>query len=141
MSPHHPQLLYNRAHALRQLGRPTEALASIEQAVASNNGDPEIQYERGLIQLTLGEFGAGWSRYEWRWQTREFASQRRDFLSPLWLGREPLSGKTIVLHAEQGFGDTFQFSRYLPLVGGLGAHVVLEVPPELKTLMAGTAQT
>jgi tetratricopeptide (TPR) repeat protein len=137
ISPRHPQLLHNRAHALRQLGRPTEALTTIAKAIDLGGADPEILYERALIQLTLGGFGAGWNSYEWRWQTREFAAQRRGFLQPLWLGEEPMTGKTILLHAEQGFGDTIQFARYLPLVAGLGAHVILEVQRELKTLMAG----
>jgi tetratricopeptide (TPR) repeat protein len=137
ISPRHPQLLHNRAHALRQLGRPTEALATIAKAIDLGATDPEILYERGLIQLTLGEFNAGWNSYERRWQTREFAAQRRDFSQPLWRGEEPLTGKTILLHAEQGFGDTIQFARYLPLVAGSGAHVILEVQRELKTLMVG----
>jgi tetratricopeptide (TPR) repeat protein len=137
ISPHHPRLLHNRAHALRQSGRPTEALATITTAIGSGGADPEILYEHALIQLTLGAFRAGWSSYESRWQTREFAPQRRDFLQPLWLGEEPLSGKTILLHAEQGFGDTVQFARYLSVVANLGARVILEVQAELKTLMLG----
>ena len=137
ISPRHPQLLHNRAHALRQLGRPTKALATIAKAIDLGAADPEILYERGLIQLTLGEFSAGWKSYEWRWQTREFAAQRRGFSQPLWRGEEALTGKTILLHAEQGFGDTIQFARYLPLVASSGAHVILEVQRELKTLMAG----
>jgi tetratricopeptide (TPR) repeat protein len=137
ISPHHPRLLHNRAHALRQLGRPTEALTTITTAIDSGGADPEIRYEQALIQLTLGAFRAGWAGYEWRWQTREFAPQRRDFRQPLWLGEQPLLGKTILLHAEQGFGDTIQFARYLSVVAGLGARVILEVQAELNTLMRG----
>ena len=137
IAPRHPQLLHNRAHALRQLGRPTEALATIAKAIEAGAADPEIRYERGLIELTLGRFDTGWNCYQSRWQTREFAAQRRDFSQPLWLGEEPPTGKTILLHAEQGFGDTIQFGRYVPLVAALGAHVILEVQRELKTLMSG----
>jgi tetratricopeptide (TPR) repeat protein len=137
ISPEHPRLLHNRAHALRQSGRPTEALATITTAMGCGGADPEILYEHALIELTLGAFGAGWRSYEWRWQTREFAPQRRDFRQPLWLGEQPLSGKTLLLHAEQGFGDTIQFARYLSVVANLGARVVLEVPAELRTLMRG----
>ena len=60
---------------------------------------------------------------------------KRNFVEPLWLGAEDLVGKTILLHAEQGFGDTLQFCRYVPLVADLGARVVLEVPTELHELM------
>jgi tetratricopeptide (TPR) repeat protein len=137
ISPHHPRLLHNRAHALRQSGRPIEALTTITTAIDSGGADPEIRYEHALIQLTLGAFRAGWTAYEWRWQTREFAPQRRDFSQPLWLGEESLSGRTVLLHAEQGFGDTIQFARYLSVVASLGARIVLEVQAELKTLMLG----
>jgi tetratricopeptide (TPR) repeat protein len=137
ISPDHPRLLHNRAHALRQAGRPAEALTTITTAMDSGGADPEIRYEHALIQLTLGAFRAGWGSYEWRWQTREFAPQRRDFRQPLWLGEEPLAGKTILLHAEQGFGDTIQFARYLSVVANLDARVILEVQAELHTLMRG----
>ena len=62
---------------------------------------------------------------------------RRGYGKPLWLGEYPLGRKTILLHAEQGLGDTIQFARYAPLVARGGATVVLEVQPELKTLLAG----
>src|SRR5262249_51226211 len=60
----------------------------------------------------------------------------RDFQSPLWLGAEPLQGRTILLHSEQGLGDTLQFCRYAKQVAALGANVVLEVPPSLQPLLA-----
>ena len=60
---------------------------------------------------------------------------KRHFVQPLWLGAEDIAGKTILLHAEQGFGDTLQFCRYVPLVAELGARVILEVPTALHELM------
>jgi tetratricopeptide (TPR) repeat protein len=137
ITPHQRQLLHNRAHALRALGRPAEALTTIAQAITIDGRDPELLFERGLIELTLGAFRTGWNSYEWRWQTREFAGQRRHFSQPLWLGAAPLEGKTILLHAEQGFGDTIQFIRYLRPVAGLGARVILELQGELKGLLSG----
>jgi hypothetical protein len=56
---------------------------------------------------------------------------------PLWLGEYPLGHKTILLHAEQGLGDTIQFARYAPMLARAGAKVALEVQPELKDLLAG----
>ena len=72
----------------------------------------------------------------------DFAPWRRGFAAPLWHGDEPLEGRTILLHAEQGFGDAIQLARYVPLVAAKGARVVLEVPPPLKELcgrIAGAA--
>ena len=87
---------------------------------------------RSAISRTAGP------QYEARWNVAQFLPQRRNFGPPLWLGREPLDRKTILLHAEQGFGDTLQFVRYAPLVAQRGATVLLEVQAPLKTLLAAT---
>jgi hypothetical protein len=84
----------------------------------------------------MGEFTAGWKQYEWRWKTGAFTRHRRQFEAPLWLGETAISGKTILLHAEQGFGDTIQFIRYAPLLAGRGAKVICEVQPELQPLLS-----
>ena len=136
LMPEHPQILTNRGHALRRLDRPQEALASLELALEKSPGFPEAHFEAALAHLTLGDFKAGWKAYEWRWKTGAFADKRRAFRQPLWLGDAPLSGKTILLHAEQGFGDTLQFIRYAPLLKDSGARVVCEVQPELVPLLA-----
>src|SRR6201999_1002890 len=65
----------------------------------------------------------------------------RDFPQPLWLGEEDIAGKTILLHSEQGFGDTIQFCRYVPLVAARDARVMLEVEDPLCELMTGLAGT
>ncbi len=134
--PGHPQILTNRGHALRRLDRPLEALADFEAALVKGPEFPEAHFEAAMTRLTLGDFDAGWREYEWRWKTGAFASQRRQFRAPLWLGDAPVSGKTILLHAEQGFGDTIQFIRYAPLLVGRGAKVVCEVQPELQSLLS-----
>jgi hypothetical protein len=86
--------------------------------------------------LTLGDFTRGWKQYEWRWKASAFARQRRSFRQPLWLGHEAVAGETVLLHAEQGFGDTIQFIRYAPLLAERGAVVICEVQPELKPLLS-----
>ena len=134
--PGHPQVLTNRGHALRRLDRPLEALADFEAALGKGPGFPEAHFEAAMTRLTLGDFDAGWKAYEWRWKTGTFASQRRQFRAPLWLGDAPVSGKTLLLHAEQGLGDTIQFIRYAPLLAGRGAKVVCEVQPELRSLLS-----
>jgi Flp pilus assembly protein TadD len=87
--------------------------------------------------LRRGAFAEGWKEHEWRWRWDEFPSPRRGFTQPQW-GGERIEGARILLHAEQGFGDTLQFARYVPQVVGRGAQVVLEVHPELKSLFEGT---
>ena len=134
--PGHASILTNRGHALRRLDRPQEALIDLAAALAKTSDFPEAHFETALARLTLGDFSVGWKEYEWRWKTGAFANQRRAFRQPLWLGGEPLSGKTILLHAEQGFGDTIQFIRYARLVAGLGARVICEVQPELVPLLS-----
>ncbi len=131
------RLLTNRAHALRRLDRPEEALTDLHKAVALDPTHAEAQFELGMVQLTLGDFDHGWAAYERRWATGIFAPHRRDFKSPLWTGEQPVNGRTILLHAEQGLGDTIQFARYAAQVARLGATVILEVQPDLVALMTG----
>jgi hypothetical protein len=133
------QLLTNRAHALRRLDRVPEAVADLRRAVALRPDFAEAHFELGMALLALGDFAAGWSEYEWRWATGAFAPSQRLFASRQWTGTQNLTGKTVLLHAEQGLGDTLQFVRYVPLVADLGATVILEVQPELVALLAKTA--
>jgi tetratricopeptide (TPR) repeat protein len=134
--PKHARLLTNQAIALRRLDRPHEALLGLNRALVSNPDFAEARFVESLVKLTLGDFAAGWNGYESRWGTAAFAPHRRGFTQPRWRGEEPLAGKTILLYAEQGYGDTIQFVRYAPLVAALGARVILEVQPELTRLMA-----
>lgn len=133
------QLLTNRAHAWRRLDRLDEALADLDRALAHDANFAEAAFELALVRLARGDYAEGWRHYERRWQTSAFAVHRRGFKSPLWTGEQRLAGLTILLHAEQGFGDAIQFVRYAPFVAARGAIVVLEVQPELARLMAGIA--
>ena len=94
-----------------------------------------------MALLALGRFKEGWQGYESRWLDPKFCADTRDYPAPLWLGRpgEAVAGRTVLLHAEQGLGDSIQFLRYAPLVRALGARVVLEVQPALLPLVAGLA--
>ncbi len=136
IAPRHARLLTNQAVALRRLDRPHEALLGLNRALSGNPNFGEARFVESLVKLALGDFAAGWSGYESRWATAALAPHRRDFTRPLWLGEEPLAGKTILLYAEQGYGDTIQFVRYAPRVVALGARVILEVQPELVRLLS-----
>jgi tetratricopeptide (TPR) repeat protein len=135
LMPDHPQILTNRGHALRRLDRPREALENFAAAIAKSPDFPEAHFESALAHLTLGDFKSGWKAYEWRWKTNAFADKRRSFRQPQWLGHVPLAGMTVLLHAEQGFGDTIQFIRYAPLLAKSGARVICEVQPELTSML------
>ena len=135
--PRHPQILTNRGHALRRLDRPADALVDLGLAMAAAPDFAEAHFEAAMAHLTLGDFAAGWKQYEWRWKTGAFAWRRRPFRASPWLGEQPVAGKTILLHAEQGLGDTIQFIRYAPLLARQGARVVCEVQPPLLALLSG----
>ena len=119
------------------MNRHADALACYERALALAPDSAETHWNRALCLLQMGDLAAGFAEYEWRWQRQRIAPSRRTFDAPLWLGNASLDGKTILLHAEQGLGDTLQFCRYATLVAKQGARVVLEVQPELTRLLTG----
>ena len=135
--PDDAMAMNNRGNALSDLRRNDEALASYERALALAPDSATIRYDLALFRLLLGDFARGWLEHEWRWKQPKWAAIRRDFAQPLWLGAEPLDGKTLLLHHEQGLGDTLQFCRYARLAAARGARVVLVVQPPLVPLLTG----
>ena len=133
----HAEAYNNRGLVLQELKRLDEALTCYDKAIAINPSYVDAHWNKSLGLLLWGKFSEGWSTYEWRWHRENFTSPRRNFVPPLWLGVEDLAGKTILLHAEQGFGDTIQFCRYARMVKNKGARVVLEVPDNLMGLLSG----
>jgi tetratricopeptide (TPR) repeat protein len=127
--------LVNHGVALQNLNRPDAALTSFDEAIRLERGLAEAHFGAALCRLLLGDFIGGWQAYEWRRKIPAYASVVRDFTQPLWLGDTPVRGKTILLYAEQGLGDTLQFCRYARTVAELGATVWLEVQPPLQALL------
>ncbi|MCX8520426.1 MAG: tetratricopeptide repeat protein, partial [Rhodoferax sp.] len=109
------------------------ALPSFDRAIAMNPDFADAWFNKSLALLVGGQFQQAWPLYEWRWKAE---GGQRTFAQPVWTGTENLSGKTILLHCEQGFGDSIQFCRYARLVKQLGAKVLLGVPPKLAGLLA-----
>jgi tetratricopeptide (TPR) repeat protein len=142
----HPGAWLHRGRALAALNRLDEAVASYGKAGALRKEDPDVHFSEALALLALGDYRRGFEKYEARWR-RSGMPAPKGRGRPLWLGEYPLARKTVLLHAEQGFGDTIQFARYVPLLAATGAKVVLEVQSELTALMAlmarldGGAQT
>lgn len=125
------ELAPGMAEAYCNLGAVYHAMNRLEAAELcyrqAEKIEPELPKNRmnlGLIQLARGQFKTGWREYEWRWQGAPL--EPRPFVQPQWRGT-PLNGARILLHAEQGHGDTLQFMRYVPLVQQAGGRVVMEV--------------
>ncbi|MGH6715412.1 MAG: tetratricopeptide repeat protein [Bradyrhizobium sp.] len=127
----------NRGTSLQGLHRFDEALASFERAIALEADYADAHWNAALLRLLLGDFAKGWAGREWGRKCKAVNFVDRRFAQPLWLGEEPLKHKTILLHSDEGFGDTIQFSRYAPLVAATGARVILEVPDLLHPLLTG----
>ncbi len=136
LKPDYAEAHYNRGIALEQLWQLDAAVASYGQAIALKPDYAEAYWNRSLVLLLLGHFDRGWEDYEWRWKNKRLDLIGRNFRQPLWLGKESIAGKTILLHGEQGFGDTIQFCRYARLVADLGASVILEIHESLVSLLA-----
>ncbi|HOL69834.1 MAG TPA: tetratricopeptide repeat protein [Bryobacteraceae bacterium] len=133
LKPHGAEQHNKVGYALQRLGQFREALERFEEAVRLAPKLVDAHVNRAMAWLQAGDFERGWAEYEWRWRSREFS--RRVLPRPRWDG-SAIPGRTILLHAEQGLGDTVQFVRYVPLVKAVSqARVVLECQPRLVPLL------
>jgi Flp pilus assembly protein TadD len=110
LMPASPIPLTARATILMALGKVHDAEVCCRNAICIDSSFAEAHWNLSLCLLLQGKFSEGWQEHEWRWQKRSFTSPRRHTTIPLWDGT-PQAGKTILLHAEQGFGDASQFVR------------------------------
>jgi tetratricopeptide (TPR) repeat protein len=129
IQPGYAEAWSNLGSVLDLLGRPAEAFQALDRAVELKPEFAVAQVGLATQRLLMGDFAGGWPEFE----ARHRLGAARRFRQPQWHG-EPLDGARILLHAEQGLGDTIQFLRYVPMVQAAGSEVVLEVQPELRRL-------
>ncbi len=125
----------NRGGALLALDRIDEAHAAFMRALSFEPNHAQAQFGAAMALLTLGRLRDGFAAYEARWLDPKFREGTRNYEAPLWLGDGALEGRTVLLHAEQGLGDTIQFARYAPLLRARGVRVVMEVQAPLADLL------
>ncbi len=131
-----PLALNNQAQSLLALHRFDEAMAALEKAIAIDPDFDRAHWNVALTRLLLGDFEGGWALRERGRACRGFFVDRK-FTKPHWFGDEPIAGKTILLHSDEGLGDTIQYARYARLVAQTGARVILEVPAPVHALLSG----
>jgi tetratricopeptide (TPR) repeat protein len=122
----------NLGRVYQGIGQVNEAISSYRKALDISPEFAEAHCNLAMALLLTGDFEQGWKEYGWRWKLKDHS--RYDLPQPVWDGSD-ISGKTIFLYAEQGFGDTIQFVRFAPLVAERGAQVILECQKELKSLI------
>jgi tetratricopeptide (TPR) repeat protein len=129
----HYSIYVNLARAMLCIGALDEALVCCRNAIALNPDYPAAHWNLGLVLLTQGNYQEGWKEYAWRTRVPELGLSRQ-FPKPHWDGGE-LNGRRILLHAEQGAGDTLQFVRYIPMVRARGGKIILECQSGLHSLL------
>jgi len=132
--PDHAEALNNLGNALQALNRHEEAIPLHARARRLQPENAWAQLNEGLAHLVSGDFERGLPLYEARLRAEQ---KPRSFAAPRWHGEEEIAGKTILIHAEQGLGDTLHFARYLPLLAARGARIVLEAQRPLVPLLRG----
>jgi len=135
LRPAFVQAYNNRGRALHELGRINEAIADYDRALELDPGYVRARFHKSLSLLLVGELAEGWRQYESRFEATACISEHK-FAQPVYDGSQDLRGRTLFVHAEQGYGDTLQFCRYIPLLVERGATVLLNVPRELVGLLS-----
>jgi Flp pilus assembly protein TadD len=130
-----PLYWHNYGVTLREAGQIEEAVRALDRTIQLQPDHVDAHWDRGLCNLALGRYAEAWPDYAWRWRLAEMKAVVIPPV-PLWDG-SPLNGRTLLLHAEQGFGDTILALRYLPKLAGLGGRIILYVQAEVLRL-AGT---
>lgn len=134
LAPEYPEALSNKAVTLHTLRYYEEALSFYDKALSLNPNFHDARWNKASTQLVLGNFQEGLLNYEFRWKKSKDQGYKYSEIPPL-LSSENLTGKKILIWSEQGYGDTLQFSRYIPLLLERGAEVIFEVQKPLLSLL------
>jgi tetratricopeptide (TPR) repeat protein len=137
LRPDDASATHNLSACLLELLECRKAIESSDRGLAFHPQDADLHWDKAVAHLLLGELAQGWAESEWRWEATTIGprSPRPAVACPLWTGDESLQGKTILLTAEQGLGDTLQLLRYVPRLVARGASVMLRVPRVLEPLL------
>jgi tetratricopeptide (TPR) repeat protein len=128
--------LINKARSLTQMVRLDEAIGIYRHIQAIDPGNADALWNSALLCLLTGDFAAGWAGREIRWHAH-MRPPYPNFAQPMWCGKQDVKGKTVLLYAEEGNGDTIQFVRYVPMLAARGARVILAVQDALRPLLTG----
>ncbi|MDH6258016.1 tetratricopeptide repeat protein [Bradyrhizobium sp. BR13661] len=137
LRPDFHAVLNNKAVVLLHLQLIDEAFSTLRRSLAAAPNDAQTLFYLATLQLLTGDLEHGWLAREARWRLPSVGLVDRGFTKPLWRGDQPIEGKTILLHSDEGLGDAIQFARYVPMVAALGAKVILEVEPPIQQLLCG----
>lgn len=135
INPAYVEAIVNRGIVLQDLTRYDDAFASYARAQQLQPDFAAAHWNEATLQLLTGDLGRGFAKAEWRTKVAGLELALPDFPQPLWLGETPLDGKTILVHADFGFGDTIHFCRYIPMLAARGARVIARVQASLKSLI------
>lgn len=134
LQPHLAEAHVNLGVVLQEQRFLDDAALCFRRAIALRPTSCNAHFNLAMTLLAQGELAEGWKEYEWRWQTSQLVKSRREFVQPQWYG-EAGAQRTLLIHAEQGFGDTLQFCRYVPLAVAHGLQVILQVQKPLVRLL------
>jgi len=143
LAPDNVKLLNNKGFSLGQLQRFDEAFAIYDAVKRIDPDNAAAEWNVALLQMLKGNFEAGWAGREARWKATALAVVYPKLAQPVWLGQGSIEGKTVLVHADEGLGDTIQFARYVPMLAARGARVILVVEEVLRGLLSrlpGVAQ-
>ena len=135
LRPDFYQAFNNRGSAYKELADFKMALKDFKTSTTLKSDFADGYWNQSLIYLMNGEYEKAWPLYEYRWKSKHFPSEKRNFSEPLWLGNQSIEGKTILIHSEQGLGDTIHFCRYIKLLQQKKCKILLEVEKPLINLM------
>jgi len=130
------ETLENEAVSLVELQRFDQAFAVYHRARALDPSRAAAEWNLALLQMLTGNFEAGWAGREARWRMPALSARYPRISQPMWLGAEPIAGKTLLVYSDEGIGDTIQFSRYVPMLAARGARVILVVEDAVHPLLS-----